>query len=387
MPSLPMPSRAVAPWAALAVLAVALPTLIAFNVPPSATFFNQAAALIGWGGSCWLLIAAARTRGLSGGRGLHALHRCLRLLVVAACASPLWAARRGRSLVVAPACCCAAGPGVPRRACCDPLATGAPPSARSASACRRRASAAPDRLVQVFAPRWTDGDWIARSAAGPRGRQPAPAQPPQQPAAVGDRRRRSGSREARPAAARSTAPLAAAVVFVVVLSGVAHRRVGMLVLARWGLLDRRLSRTARRCWPAPLSSTRVLWAGPRLGRLPASMPSAADAVQRQGRHLELALRDLVEHAGADPRAPMVRRRLRRIQLRVDADAVPGPPGGLLRPHPQPAAAVGGRTRHSAGAAGAGAAAAGRSAARLAKAQRRAGRRARRRRSDRSAPPS
>jgi hypothetical protein len=35
---------------ATALVAVTLPTLIAFNVPPSATFFNQAAAFVGWGG-------------------------------------------------------------------------------------------------------------------------------------------------------------------------------------------------------------------------------------------------------------------------------------------------------------------------------------------------
>jgi len=32
-----------------AILAVVMPTLLAFNLPPSSTFFNQAAALLGWG--------------------------------------------------------------------------------------------------------------------------------------------------------------------------------------------------------------------------------------------------------------------------------------------------------------------------------------------------
>jgi len=40
-----------------ACLAVAFPTLIAFNVAPSATFFNQAAAFVGWGG--FLLVLGA----------------------------------------------------------------------------------------------------------------------------------------------------------------------------------------------------------------------------------------------------------------------------------------------------------------------------------------
>ena len=42
--------------AALAAVALAAPTLLAFNLPPSSTFVNQAAALIGWGG--WLALLA-----------------------------------------------------------------------------------------------------------------------------------------------------------------------------------------------------------------------------------------------------------------------------------------------------------------------------------------
>src|SRR5450432_1451927 len=37
-------------FALCGAVAIVLPTLIAFNVAPSATFFNQAAALVGWGG-------------------------------------------------------------------------------------------------------------------------------------------------------------------------------------------------------------------------------------------------------------------------------------------------------------------------------------------------
>ena len=43
------PASLSGPVALGAVLAVALPSLIAYNVPPSATFFNQAAAFVGWG--------------------------------------------------------------------------------------------------------------------------------------------------------------------------------------------------------------------------------------------------------------------------------------------------------------------------------------------------
>ena len=55
------------------------------------------------------------------------------------------------------------------------------------------------------------------------------------------------------------------------------------------------------------------------------------------------------------RASLARRRLRRIQLRLVADAVPGPAGRVLRPHAQPAAAVRRRARPAARRAGAGAA--------------------------------
>src|SRR4051794_40612326 len=55
----PPPSHAPSPWwlALAATAAVALPTAIAFNVAPSATFFNQAAAFVGWGG--FLMVLAA----------------------------------------------------------------------------------------------------------------------------------------------------------------------------------------------------------------------------------------------------------------------------------------------------------------------------------------
>src|SRR4051794_31680075 len=56
----PLPSpHTPSPWwlALAATAAVALPTAVAFNVAPSATFFNQAAALVAWGG--FLMVVAA----------------------------------------------------------------------------------------------------------------------------------------------------------------------------------------------------------------------------------------------------------------------------------------------------------------------------------------
>ena len=47
--------EAPAGWIAAAALAVVLPTVLAVNLPPSVTFANQAAALVGWGMLCLLL--------------------------------------------------------------------------------------------------------------------------------------------------------------------------------------------------------------------------------------------------------------------------------------------------------------------------------------------
>ena len=59
--------------------------------------------------------------------------------------------------------------------------------------------------------------------------------------------------------------------------------------------------------------------------------------RNQRRHQQLALQDLVEHAGAHRLASLDRRRLGRIQLRLDAHRVPRSPDRVLRPHAQPRA--------------------------------------------------
>src|SRR5262245_40282166 len=48
-------------WASAAIAAIALPSLVAFNVAPSATLFNQAAALIGWAIFALLLATLQRS--------------------------------------------------------------------------------------------------------------------------------------------------------------------------------------------------------------------------------------------------------------------------------------------------------------------------------------
>ena len=83
---IPRPRGGVANFAlaAGACFAVLLPTLIAFNVPPSATFFNQAAAFIGWGGFLLTIVTTLRSDDLPRGAGSLALISALGILVVAA---------------------------------------------------------------------------------------------------------------------------------------------------------------------------------------------------------------------------------------------------------------------------------------------------------------
>ena len=75
----------------LASAAIGLPMLLAFNLPPSSTFLNQAAALIGWGG--WLTLLASSLTGPAWprGSGLMALQTAFALLLLSALAAPLWA--------------------------------------------------------------------------------------------------------------------------------------------------------------------------------------------------------------------------------------------------------------------------------------------------------
>lgn len=91
----PTPPDRLPPPAALpavVALAVAGPALLAWNEPPSATFYNQALALAGW---CLVVIVLARwlpARDLLYRGGLSQLWWALGLLLAAAVLSPVWAA-------------------------------------------------------------------------------------------------------------------------------------------------------------------------------------------------------------------------------------------------------------------------------------------------------
>ncbi len=169
-----------------ALLAVALPTLLSFNLPPSATFLNQAASLIGWG--LWLLLLAAllpATWGRPLGDGLAALLGALGLLLLAALVSPLWAGLPATLSLSSVGMIAAAMLVVLMAALLQRHGHGRQAFEAFCWALRGRrcAQCADRRRADLRA--GLDRRQLARGGQRqPRGRQPAPGQSPEQPAAV-----------------------------------------------------------------------------------------------------------------------------------------------------------------------------------------------------------
>jgi O-antigen ligase len=240
------PGRKDGGWAATACVAIALPTLIAFNVAPSATFFNQAAALVGWGGFLLLLSTRAPKWLSHWSDGLWALAGAMVVLLGAALASSLWAAAPW-SLSLSSAGTIASallavmigafaariglGGRVFRAFCIALVVAGIASSAIG--------------LVQVFAPNLPDGDWVALSAIPGRAtgnlRQPNHLSSLLLWSIVAVVWLGEVEQSYRNVAAAATVVF----IYVIVLSASRTGALGMLTLAAWGLLDRRLSRRAR----------------------------------------------------------------------------------------------------------------------------------------------
>ena len=238
-------------WTALGPIAIAAPVLVAFNQPPSPTFYNQATALLGWGAlllaSCFALRGERRApRG-----GLDALLAAFAALVIAAAAAPSWAgqpltlSRSAIALLLAAAFAAQVGAAlqtaVLRQQACAALATGLLVAGAASVAIG---------LIQVFAPQWPDGEWIARS--GIPGRAVGNLRQPNHLATLLlwsvvaviplIESRHDAVRRAWPWMAGS---LFALLLFGVVLSGSRTGLVGLVVLVGWGLFDHRLSRLSR----------------------------------------------------------------------------------------------------------------------------------------------
>ncbi|HEY1129992.1 MAG TPA: Wzy polymerase domain-containing protein [Roseateles sp.] len=223
------------------ILAAALPPLLAYNQTPSATLYNQLLALGGWG-LALVLLARATPGWLSALKSPAAL--ALLLLLIAPMSSVVWRSLPA-SLGLGAMAILGAGlavllvaQGLSREQrglaaealCWGLLAAGLASVAVS--------------LVQVFMPGWADGTVIARSGIPGRAvgnlRQPnhlASLMMWTSVAAVFITERRGWR--------WLLAPLLFAGVFTVVLSASRTGFIGIAMLAVWGLVDRKLSRSAR----------------------------------------------------------------------------------------------------------------------------------------------
>jgi O-antigen ligase len=233
-------------WA-LALLAIAAPTLIAAHDPPSVTFYNQALAVLGWGlWMSWLAALPGREARGPGRVGLAALAGVL--LIQAAQAAwaglfsplPIGLGLMGGGMALAALLAACSGWRVgtgPQRDVGGTMFFGALAAAGGVGLALS--------LIQVFQPAWADGRIIAIPTMAGR--------------AVGNLRQPNhfstlmvfacvavawlGARGRLPA--RSAAVYMALFIGAVVLTASRTGMVGMGLLTAWGLLDRRLPAVIR----------------------------------------------------------------------------------------------------------------------------------------------
>jgi O-antigen ligase len=230
----------------LASIAIGLPTLLAFNLPPSSTFLNQAAALIGWGAFLTVLASSFVQSTFFRSSGLSALQASFGILLLAAFTSPFWTglpwslSLSSAGLIFAAALTTQAAAAAQReglalpafRAFCIGLVVAGVLSSIVG-------------ILQVFAPGLPDGNWIARTYMDGR--------------AVGNMRQPNHLSsllvwsiiaavwlgEAQVLKRGVVWVLTLLFVFVVMLSASRTGTVSIIALAAWGVFDKRLSRSAR----------------------------------------------------------------------------------------------------------------------------------------------
>jgi len=250
-PASPAASRSSVPTAIesvhllAAVAAIAAPALIASNRAPSATFLNQAAALVGWG--VWLLLVATssslRSRVGPMRAGLSSLLSGLALVFVAAVgswmsglpASLAWSSGGLVTVAMLTAWMAASlddqGAEQAFRVMCFALLVAGMTSALLA-------------IIQIFVPSRADGEWIAATFNGRAAgnlRQPNHLSSLLLWALIAGLWLFESGRLCRGLAV----PLVAIFVFAIVLTGSRTGLAGVVLLALWGLVDRRLSRATR----------------------------------------------------------------------------------------------------------------------------------------------
>lgn len=229
-----------------ALVALAAPPLIAFNVPPSSTFLNQAAALIGWGLFAAALAARSTGSGSRNGRGIAALTLALLLILLEALAASAWTGlpislgfsgvAMAAAAIIVSRIVCTLGIDEASQTTFLPFCIGL-----VLAGCLSGMVG----LVQVFAPSWADGNFIARTYIDGR--------------AVGNLRQPNHLSslllwsivastwlgEARAIGRRLAQGLVLLFIFVVVLTASRTGALSMLLLFAWGLVDKRLARQTR----------------------------------------------------------------------------------------------------------------------------------------------
>lgn len=239
-------AHARAGWTVMAICAVAIPTLTAPNFPPSATLVNQALALAGWGAMLALMGMSPATRVSTPSLDALALWAAVSVLGAATLVSPLssnlpWSIGASGLALLAAA-------GVV--AWCGHALDVTHPDRSAAFAAVALAlvvaglASAVIGIVQVFAPAAADGTWIAVPAPG---RASGNVRQPNHLASLLLWSMIAVAWAHESGRLRPWQGLAMQVVLLlaVVLSASRTGLVGTVLLAAWGLFDRRLSRSAR----------------------------------------------------------------------------------------------------------------------------------------------
>lgn len=240
----------------LACAALAGPTLLAHNVAPSSTFYNQALALALW--ALWM----AWVGPAAPGRGIAPLLAALALLAGAVLwswgpgALPSSLALSSLALLAAAALMLAAGAGCRARA--DALALFTALCIGLALTGLLNVLLA---LLQVFAPQWADARWLAQPGTPGRAignlRQPNHLSSMLSWACIAT----VALLELRRLSLRWAALLGAALVASIVLTASRTGGLSVLGLALWGLLDTRLQRRTRALLLAAPLAYAAAWGG------------------------------------------------------------------------------------------------------------------------------
>ena len=261
------PAQNAATWPAggwaLALLALAAPTLVAPHDPPSVTFYNQALAVLGWG--LWLSWLAGRPACPQQGAGRSALLALSGVLLIQAVMAlwagafspvPLGLGLMGGGMALAAALAAWSGwraGGSSERATLSALFFGGLAVAGAAGTLLA--------LVQVFHPDWADGRWIAIPTMAGRAvgnlRQPNHFSTLMVFACVGVAW--LGARKHLPVSVAGVG--LAAFIGVIVLTASRTGMVAMALLTAWGVFDRRLPKGLKRLLIAAPVIYGLAWGG------------------------------------------------------------------------------------------------------------------------------